>query len=121
MKAEVMKVTGAQRAFYRIYVLPLHIPKREGEVQATMKAELAKHRKFVRDNNLQDELELYLAAQNGRQELYNQWQEERGKFAAMKGNGMNQDFSELAKQEQRVVGAERAFREADAKFKAEYH
>ena len=121
MTIEVMKVKGTQRAFYRIYILPMHIEKREGEPKEVLKKELAKHRKYVRDNNLQDELEAYLEAQKNRQALYDNLQKVRGEFAAMKGAGLDQNLSKLAEKEREVAEAEVAFNEAKIKFKEEYH
>lgn len=121
MKMEVMKVKGTQRAFYRIYVLPMHIEKRKGEDKEVLKKELAAHRKYVRDNDLQKELEHYLAAQQNRQDLYDAMQAARGKFAAMKSAGLEQDINKLAEQQTKTQEAELAFREAKAKFIEEYH
>lgn len=121
MTIEVIKVKGTQRAFYRIYVLPQHIEKREGEAKEVLKKELAKHRKYVRDNNLQVELDAYIAAQANRQSLYDAMQKVRGEFASMKGAGLNQSIAELAEKEAEVKDAEAAFEEAKIKFKEEYH
>lgn len=121
MTIEVMKVKGTQRAFYRLYVLPLHIAKRTGEDAEVLKEELKRHKKYVKDNGLEAELQAYLEAQKNRQALYDKMMEERGKFAAMKGAGLNQSIRDLAEQEEVVANAEIAFEEAKVKFKEEYH
>lgn len=120
VKAEVMNISGANRAFYRIYILPNHIARREGEMKEALKKELAGHRKFVRDNNLGDELDLYIAAQQDRQAKYDAWQEAKAAFAVTRADD-TLSFRERADAEELVEAAEAAFTEAKEAFKAKYH
>lgn len=121
MPIEVMKVKGTQRAFYRIYIIPLHLGKKDEESNAALKKELAKHKKYVKDNNLQAELDKYLAAQKDRQEKYNVMQALKGEFAAMKGKGFDQNIKELAAKEEEMEDAIAEFLVAKEQFKAKYH
>lgn len=120
VKHEVMNISGANRAFYRIYILPQHIERREGEMKKVLQTELRKHQKFVRDNELNDALDGYIAAQKNRQELYDLWQAAKAQFAVervVKGK----KFRELADLEEAVEAAEAAFVEANEAFKSKYH
>ena len=71
MKAVAMKFREKKfRSFYRINVLPLHIPNRKGAVKKLMEEELAEHLEAVEANGLQAELEAYTNARNLRQDTY---------------------------------------------------
>jgi len=120
MKIEAMNLKPVQRAFYRIYVLPLHIPKREGEVKEAMQAELRKHKKFVKDQNLEALLEDYLAAQQNRQELYNEMCAKRAEFAGLKGSN-KPVYKDLYALEVAVEEAEAVFKEANEAFRENWH
>lgn len=121
VKSEVMNVTGAQRAFYRIYILPQHIEKREGEVKAELQKELARHKKFVKDNNLLKELDKYIAAQQEKQSLYDKWQQAKADFAVLKGAKNIEDFQAIADKQKEMHSAENAFKAYQEYFKETFH
>ena len=121
VKAEVMNVRGSQRAFYRIYVLPLHIEKRDGETRAAMQKELDEHLKFVEENNLQAKLDEYLADQKKKQELYNVWQEAKGEFAVRRGEKNIENFQAVADAQEAAKAAKEAFHSFQKYFKATWH
>jgi len=71
MKAIAMKFRETKfRAFYRICILPLHIPTRTGETKKAMETELASHEKYVTEQGLKTELQVYKTARNLRQSTY---------------------------------------------------
>ena len=120
VKAEVMNISGANRAFYRIYILPQHIERREGEMKKVLQNELKRHQKFVRDNKLNDELDAYITAQKERQAKYDAFQAAKAEFAVTSADP-NLSFRQKADAEEAVEAAENAFNEAKEQFKAKYH
>lgn len=120
VKAEVMNISGANRAFYRIFILPQHIERREGEMKQVLQDEMKRHKKFVKDNGLQEELDLYIAAQKERQAKYDAWQAAKADFAVTRADE-SLSFRERADAEELVEAAEAAFVEAKEAFKAKYH
>ena len=71
MKAVALKFREKKfRTFYRICILPLHIPHRKGEAKKMIEDELAMHLQAVKDNGLQAELETYQTARDLRQSTY---------------------------------------------------
>jgi len=99
------------RAFYRIFILPRHIAKRDGEVKKAMQAELAEWQEMVEANGLQEELAAYIAAQEDRQAKYD------AMIAAETELGQNPS----AEAGQKPTEAKLAFAESKAAFVAAYH
>ena len=112
MKAVAMKFREKKfRAFYRIYILPMHIPNRKGAVKKAMEEEFLEHQESVVANGLQDELAAYIAAQVKRQDTYD---------AMVTAKSLvNQEPSE--KNGKAVTNCNAAFALAKAEFLAAYH
>lgn len=117
---KVVNPRGSNRSFYRIYILPKHIAKRDGETKKALQDELKRHQKFVKDNGLEAECAAYIAAQEARQSAYDAWQAAEGKFANLKGK-MNPDYRELAALQTEAEEAKGAFEKAKSDFLLKYH
>lgn len=71
---EVMNFQNkVQRAFYRSYILPLHIAKREGAEKKSLEDELKQHQAFLKGEGLVKEAAEYRAGQKARQKAYDDW------------------------------------------------